>query len=85
MTRWIGWIALKGRKYIVLITTGIDTFSKLNLDQIHEEDQDHERYYDFPGQRGMHAFANIVKVTAARYAARNGNSDEQYGLPASGQ
>ena len=25
---------IEGRKYIILVTTGVDTFSKLNLDQI---------------------------------------------------
>ena len=25
---------IPGRKYVILITTGVDTFSKLNLDQI---------------------------------------------------
>ena len=34
MTRSIGSIGSKGRKYIILISTGVDTFSKLNLDQI---------------------------------------------------
>ena len=44
---------IEGRKYIILVTTGVDTFSKLNLDQIIKKDQDHARRHHLPHQRGL--------------------------------
>ena len=34
MKRWTGLTGIEGRKYIILVSSGQDTFSKLNLDQI---------------------------------------------------
>ena len=34
MRGWTGWTAIEGRKYIILIASGRDTFSKLTLDKI---------------------------------------------------
>ncbi len=39
---------IEGRKYIILVTTGIDTFSKINLDQITRKIKDTKNVTIFP-------------------------------------
>ncbi len=44
---------IEGKKYIILVSSGADTFSKLNLDQIHKEDQDHQGRDHLCGQHRL--------------------------------
>ena len=63
-TRWTGWIRFEGRKYIILVTTGIDTFSKLNLDQITKKIKTTHDVTIFPMSVGWQC-AITARLTAA--------------------
>ncbi len=46
---------VKGKKAVLVLASGIDTFSKMNLDQAYEADSGNRRH-DFYRRRGRAAF-----------------------------
>src|SRR5205814_8672451 len=46
---------IEGRKYVILVTTGVDTFSKLNLDQIMKKIRATKDVTIFPESVGLAA------------------------------
>ncbi len=65
---------IEGHKYIILISTGYDTFSQLNLDQIIKENQNYQGCHDFPGQRGMDR-SEHGRIARRRRIPWNGDPD----------
>lgn len=57
---------LEGRKYIILITTGVDTFSKLNLDQVMKKVKSSKDITIFPVSIGW-ALRNYCEVHPCGY------------------
>jgi VWFA-related protein len=57
---------LQGRKYIILITTGVDTFSKLNLDQVMKKVKSSKDITIFPVSIGW-ALRNYCEVHPCGY------------------
>lgn len=57
---------LEGRKYIILITTGVDTFSKLNLDQTMKKIKSSKDITIFPVSIGW-ALRNYCEVHSCGY------------------
>lgn len=57
---------IEGRKYVILITTGVDTFSKLNLDQIMKKIKSSKDITIFPVSVGW-ALRNYCEVNACGY------------------
>ena len=57
---------IEGHKYIILISTGFDTFSKLNLDQIMKKIKATQDVTIFPDQRGMGSCGNTAKSRGMR-------------------
>lgn len=57
---------LEGRKYIILITTGVDTFSKLNLDQTMKKVKSSKDITIFPVSIGW-ALRNYCEVHSCGY------------------
>ena len=64
---------IEGQIYVILVTTGIDTFSKLNLDQITKKVKATHDVTIFPVSIGF-AYANTAKPTIAMEHPRNGHS-----------
>jgi len=58
--------AIEGRKYIILITTGVDTFSKLNLDQVMKKVKSSKDITIFPVSIGW-ALRNYCEVHPCGY------------------
>jgi VWFA-related protein len=58
--------AIEGRKYIILITTGVDTFSKLNLDQVMKKIKSSKDITIFPVSIGW-ALRNYCEVHPCGY------------------
>jgi len=72
-TGWTGW---KGRKYIILIASGRDTFSKLTLDKILKKVKESRDHYHLHGlNRRRHAGHD-------GRPRRHAQPDAGYGLPA---
>jgi VWFA-related protein len=57
---------IEGRKYIILITTGVDTFSKLNLDQVMKKIKSSKNITIFPVSIGW-ALRNYCEVHPCGY------------------
>jgi VWFA-related protein len=57
---------IEGRKYIILITTGVDTFSKLNLDQVMKKIKSSKDITIFPVSIGW-ALRNYCEVHPCGY------------------
>jgi VWFA-related protein len=64
---------IEGRKYIILITTGVDTFSKLNLDQILKKIKSTKDVTIFPVSVGF--------ALREYYDARGGAAPHGFGIP----
>jgi hypothetical protein len=67
--------SIEGRKYVILITTGVDTFSKLNLDQIMKKIKATKDITIFPVSVGF-ALRNY-------YESRGGAAPHGMGIPIS--
>ena len=67
--------SLEGRKYVVLITTGVDTFSKLNLDQITKKIKSTKDITIFPISVGF--------AERERYDSRGGAAPHGVQIPIS--
>lgn len=57
---------IEGRKYIILITTGVDTFSKLNLDQVMKKVKNSKNVAIFPVSLGW-ALRNYCEMHSCGY------------------
>ena len=84
MTRWTASTRSKGRKYIILVTTGVDTFSKLNLDQITKKIKTTHDVTIFPISVGF-AVRNYCESSSLRLHPRHGHPGRRNGLPAGRQ
>ena len=71
---------IEGKKYIILVTTGVDTFSKLNLDQTMKKIKSTKDVTIYPISVGF-AVRNYCEVHRVRLHARfrhSGRSDMEY-------
>jgi len=66
---------IEGHKYIILITTGVDTFSKINYDQILKKVKATHDVTIFPVSVGW--------VMREMYEARGGSAPHGFGIPVS--
>ena len=73
---------VEGKKYIILVTTGVDTFSKLTLDKITKKIKDTKDVTIFPVSVGWIIRETVRGITAAAAPHGMGIPDEQHGLPA---
>jgi VWFA-related protein len=64
---------VQGKKYIILVTTGVDTFSKLTLDKITKKIKDTKDVTIFPISVGW--------IIRELYEARGGNAPHGLGIP----
>ena len=58
---------IEGHKYVILVTTGVDTFSKLNLDQIMKKIKATQGRHHLSRSAWAGRCANIAKLTACGY------------------
>jgi VWFA-related protein len=66
---------VEGKKYIILVTTGVDTFSKLTLDKITKKIKDTKDVTIFPVSVGF--------ILRELYEARGGSAPHGMGIPVS--
>jgi VWFA-related protein len=66
---------VEGKKYIILITTGVDTFSKMTLDKITKKIKDTKDVTIFPVSVGW--------ILREMYEARGGHAPHGMGIPVS--
>ena len=64
---------VEGKKYIILVTTGVDTFSKLTLDKITKKIKDTKDVTIFPVSVGW--------IIREMYEARGGSAPHGMGIP----
>ncbi len=64
---------IQGKKYIILVTTGVDTFSKLTLDKIMKKIKDTKDVTIFPVSVGW--------IIRELYEARGGSAPHGMGIP----
>jgi len=82
MTRWIDWTV--GReKYVILVTTGVDTFSKLTLDKITKKIKDTKDVTVFPISIGWALREYCETARLHRHVAWHGDPNFANGLSAS--
>ena len=74
---------VEGKKYVILVSTGIDTFSKLTLDKITKKIKDTKDVTIFPISMGF-ICPRILRNASGRMPqrARHGHSRGEHGLPA---
>ncbi|MFZ0813957.1 MAG: VWA domain-containing protein [Candidatus Sulfotelmatobacter sp.] len=66
---------VEGKKYVILVTTGVDTFSKLTLDKIMKKIKDTKDVTIFPISVGW--------IIREMYEARGGHAPHGMGIPVS--
>lgn len=64
---------VEGKKYVILVTTGVDTFSKLTLDKITKKIKDTKNVTIFPVSVGW--------IIRELYEARGGSAPHGMGIP----
>jgi len=63
---------VEGKKYVILVTTGVDTFSKLTLDKIMKKIKDTKNITIFPISVGF-MFREFCETHPGSYYCRNGH------------
>ena len=71
---------VEGKKYVILVTTGIDTFSKLTLDKIMKKIRDTKDVTIFPVSVGF-IVREYCEAHQCGYTPRHGYSRRSHGLP----
>ena len=71
---------VEGKKYVILVTTGVDTFSKLTLDKITKKIKDTQRCDVFPISIGWAVRELLRDPRLHRPHPRHGHPDGRHGL-----